>query len=321
MKRLLSVLLCVMLLAGCGANPSETVTEPSTEPTVPAPTESEEEANILKIMILGSSRSVNTFQLLYDVFKDQMPDQELVLGIMYHSGCSMSMHVNFIVSGQSVYDYYRNDNGSWVIQHDVHMDTGLCDDNWDIILLQAGSGDLADSMNITCRTYLQEYVASRVQHPHKLWWHSTWFNSTDPSLYDPTKTKLNPLTVDQYQQLNDSITAAKAYVMDDPMFAGRICSGTPMMYALKVLGIPETELYRDHTHLSDYGCLLVGYAFYAQYTGNPVTRINLDIIPQKTRNPQYQHLGDLQVTQEMKEVILKTVDYTLENPWSIPVAE
>jgi len=319
-KRFWTFLLCATLLigmAGCGNQP----TELPQDTTVPAPTESEEEAKVLKIMILGSSRSVNTFQLLYEAFKDQMPGQELVLGIMYHSGCSMSMHVNFIVGGQSVYDYYRNDNGRWVIQKDVHMDTGLCDDNWDVVLLQAGTGDLTDSMNITSRTYLQEYVASRVQHPHVLWWHSTWFNSTDPELYDPTKTKINPLTVDQYQQLNDGITAAKAYVMDDPMFAGHITSGTPMMYALKVLGVPERELYRDHTHLSDFGCLLVGYAFYAQYTGKPVTQINIDTIPQHLRHSQYQHLGDMQVTEEMKEIILKTVDYTLKNPWSVPTAQ
>ena len=320
MKRFLILLLCAALLTGmvgCGSQD----TQLPQETTVPAPTESEEEANVLKIMILGSSRSVNTFQLLYEAFKDQMPEQELVLGIMYHSGCSMSMHVNFISTGQSVYDYYRNDNGRWVIQNKVHMDTGLCDDNWDVVLLQAGTGDLADSMNITCRTYLQEYVASRVKHPHVLWWHTTWFNSTDPSLYDPTKTKLDPLTVDQYQQLTDSVNAAKAYVMDDPMFAGRICSGTPMMYALKVLGVPEAELFRDHTHLSDFGCLLVAYAWYAQYTGKPVTEINLDTIPQHLRHSQYQHLGDMQVTEEMKQIIIKTVDYTLKNPWTVPTAQ
>ena len=326
MKRLFSALLCILLLlAGCGSQPSETVTEPSTEPsteaTVPAPTESEEEAQVLKIMILGSSRSVNTFQLLYDVFKDQMPDQELVLGIMYYSGCSMSMHRRFIEGEEAVYCYYRNDSGQWDISYKVTMEMGLKADNWDVILLQAGSGDLENRMNEPDRIFITDYVNQKVKHPHTFWWHSTWFNSTDPTLYNPSATKLDPGAIDQYAQLSNNIATAKETVLTDPMFEGRINSGTPMMYALKVLGIPETELYRDHTHLSDFGCLLVGYAFYAQYTGNPVTQINLDIIPQKTRNPQYQHLGDLQVTQEMKDAILQTVDYTLKNPWSVPVAQ
>ena len=33
---------------------------------------------------------------LYDVLKDQMPDKEFVVGVMYYSGCSMTMHMNFI---------------------------------------------------------------------------------------------------------------------------------------------------------------------------------------------------------------------------------
>ena len=272
----------------------------------------------MKIMILGSSRSVNTFQLLYDVFQDQMPDQELVLGIMYYSGCSMSMHRKFIEGEEAVYSYYRNDSGQWNIFYKVTMEMGLKADNWDVLLLQAGTGDLSNRMNEPDRVFITDYVNQKVKHPHTFWWHSTWFNSTDPSLYSPSATKLDPATVDQYAQLSSNIATAQETVLTDPMFEGRINSGTPMMYALKVLQVPETDLYRDHTHLSDFGCLLVGYSFYAQYTGNPVTQINLDIIPQKTRNPQYQHLGDMQVTEEMKEIILKTVDYTLKNPWSVP---
>ena len=321
MKRILCVMLSLALLfglLGCSAAP-EATTEP-TETTQPEPTESAQEANVLKIMILGSSRSVNTFQLLYEAFKDQMPEQELVLGIMYYSGCSMTMHTDFIKNNECVYDYYRNTNGTWEIQNGVHMAVGLQDQAWDVVLLQAGTGDLANEMNKPCRIFLTEYVDSILkEHPHTFWWHSTWTNSTDPSLFDSSKTKLNPYTIDQYGQLTDGINAAKAYVMDDPMFEGRITSGTPMMYALKVLEIPEVDLYRDHTHLSDFGCLLVGFAWYAQFTGNPVTQINLETIPTHLRHRDYQYLGNMEVTQEMKDAIIKTVEYTLQNPWSVPV--
>lgn len=323
MKRIFAFILSALLLMGllgCAGQP-ETNTAP-TETTQPTPTESAEEAEVLKIMILGSSRSVNTFQLLYEAFRDQLPDQKLVLGIMYYSGCSMTMHTNFIKNNECVYDYYRNTDGRWEIQSNSHMAVGLQDQKWDVVLLQAGNGDLDNEMNKPCREFLTQYVDSILgDHPHTFWWHSTWTNSTDPALYDPAKTKINPLTVDQYGQLTSGIDAAKAYVMEDPMFEGRITSGTPMMYALKVLEIPEAELYRDHTHLSDFGCLLVAYAWYAQYTGNPVTQINLDMIPQHLRHWSYQHLGDMVVTQEMKDQIIQTVDYTLKNPWSVPLKD
>lgn len=324
MKKLLALTLCAALLltlfAGCGKN-----TEEESQPTEPAEDvvqESPEEAKVLKILIIGSSRSVNTFHMLYEVFKDQMPEQELVLGVMYYSGGSMSMHADFVKQNAAVYRYYCNSEGRWETTEPVNMDSGLKAHNWDVILLQAGNGDLAGQMNLECRKYLTDYVNQALpNHPHVFWWHSTWFNSTDPVLYAGANTSIDPATVDQYAQLTQGIEAAKAYVMDDPMFAGRITSGTPMMYALKVLEVPEVELYRDHTHLSDYGCLLVGYAFYAQFTGNEVTQINIDVIPAAKRQTQYQNLGDLTVTEEMKQTIIKTVDYTLKNPWSVPVKE
>lgn len=317
MKRILALILSFVLLvcvfSGCEKQPAET------EPTeTQAPTESPEEAKALKIMILGSSRSVNAFHFLYQAFKDQLPDQELVLGIMYYSGCSMSMHTEFIQTNQSVYRYYLNTDGKWSYESNVHMDTGLTDQNWDVIVLQAGTGDTDNNMNETCRKFLTEYVDSRVSHPHVFWWHSTWFNSTTPSLFDPTKTKLDPTKIDQHAQLTTTNEAAKQYVLNDPMFAGHVTSGTPMMYALKVLNVPETDLYRDHTHLSDFGCLLVGFAWYAQFTGNPVTQVNMDHIEHQYRQSYYQQLGPMVITEEMKEIITKTVDYTLSNPWAVP---
>lgn len=317
MKKLIALLLLfalVFTMVACGG----AETTPTTEATEPKVTESPEEAKALKIMILGSSRSVNTFQLLYEAFKDQMPEQELTLGIMYYSGCSISMHVNFIKNGEAVYDYYFNNNGRWEIFKETTMEMGLRDQNWDVILFQAGTGDLENRMNESGRLFMKETVDKNVKHPHVLWWHSTWFNSTDPSLYDPAKTKLDPHSIDQVSQLTSSNSAAKEYVLNDPMFAGHITSGTPMMYALKVLDVPEVDLYRDHTHLSDFGCLLVAFAWYAQYTGNPVTQINLETIPTHLRHSQYRHLGDMEVTQEMKDIIIKTVDYTLNNPWAVP---
>ena len=317
MKRFIALLLCLCLtlciFSGCQSAPETPETTQA-----PQPTESPEEAKVLKIMILGSSRSVNAFHFLYQAFKDQMPEQELVLGIMYYSGCSMSMHTEFIQTNQSVYRYYKNTDGVWSYASDVHMDVGLTDQNWDVILLQAGSGDLDNNMNETCRKFLTEYVDSRVSHPHTFWWHSTWFNSTDPTLFDPSKTKLDPAKIDQYKQLQDGIDAAKAYVLEDPMFEGRITSGTPMMYALKVLDIPEVDLYRDHTHLSDYGCLLVAYAWYAQFTGKAVTQIGYDVLDTKYRQSQYKNLGPMTVTEEMKQAIIETANYTLENPWTAP---
>ena len=280
-----------------------------------------EDDGVLKIMILGSSRSVNTFRLLYEVFKDQMPDQEFVFGIMYYSGCSMTMHKNFIQDNAYVYDYYCNDSGRWKITSGVNMDTGLYAHNWDVIFLQAGTGDTANQMNLSTRNFLKDYIDDRMIDPYELWWHSTWFNSTDPDLYTPPKTAEDAAAVDQVAQLKETNEAAVNYVLDDPMFAGHIASGTPVMYALREKNVPESKLFRDHTHLYDYGCLLVGYSFYAQFTGNPVTQINLDEIPDYLRIREHVALGDVPVTEEDKQIIIDTVNYVLEDPWGVPWTE
>lgn len=310
---ILSILMLVSLLPGCQKAPE------APETTKPAPTESPEEAQELKIMILGSSRSVNTFQLLWNAFQDQMPDQKVTLGIMYYSGCSIHEHVKFVSNNEAAYNYYLNNNGKWVITDGVTMDVGLLDQAWDVILLQAGDGDLAGNMNEIGRKYLVDYVNDVLEHPHVFWWHSTWFNSADPDLYP---NRVYDMTPDkQIEQLTASNDAAKKYVLEDPMFEGRITSGTPMLYAVKELKIADKELFRDHTHLSDFGCLLVAYAFYAQYTGKEVTEINLETIPAHLRHKSTQHLGDLVVTEEMKDAIIKTVKYTLENPWAVPTGK
>ena len=317
MKRLFALALCVIMVLAL--LPACEKTQQPPESTKPAPTESPEEAEVLKIMILGSSRSVNTFQLLWEVFKDQMPDQKVVLGIMYYSGCSISEHVKFVSGNEPAYNYYLNNNGKWVITDGVTMEVGLLDQAWDVILLQAGDGDTANNMNQTGRQYLVDYANNLMEHPHVFWWHSTWFNSADPDLYP---NRVYDMTPDkQIEQLQASNDAAKKYVLDDPMFEGRITSGTPMLYAIKELGIADKELFRDHTHLSDYGCLLVAYAWYAQFTGKEVTQINMDKIPVYLRHKSFQHLGDMEVTEEMKQNIIKTVDYTLKNPWAVPTGK
>ena len=319
MKKLILILLSLSLVFGlltaCGG--AETTPEPET--TAPAPTETPEEAEVLKIMILGSSRSINAFQFLWNAFHDQMPDQKVVLGVMYYSGCSISEHVKFVKNNQAVYRYYYNDNGSWETTDDVTMDVGLADQAWDVIFLQAGDGDTANKMNEEGRKYLVDYVNGIVKTPHTFWWHSTWFNAKDPDLYSEEK-KVESYSVDQVAQLTATNNAAKEYVLNDPMFEGHITSGTPMLYARNVLGLPDKELFRDHTHLSDFGYLLVAYAFYAQFTGNEVTEINLDSIPAHLRHKNNQAKGDLIVTDEMKENVMKIVDYTLKNPWAVPTA-
>ena len=80
--------------------------------------------------------------------------------------------------------------------------------------------------------------------------------------------------------------------------------------------MPQLELWRDYTHLSDYGRLITAYAFYTQFTGNPVTQVGIDKIPASLRQAHFRNKGDLIITEEMKQVIMAAANHALEDPWA-----
>ena len=121
----------------------------------------------------------------------------------------------------------------------------------------------------------------------------------------------------QFRVLTD---AAKAHILTDENYTGAVCTGAAIMYAHKVLGRPQLELWRDYTHLSDLGRLIAAYSMYAQLMGNAIQQVGIDTIPVGKRSLQYQHLGDMTVTDQMKEIIIQSVNHALQDPWSVPNA-
>ena len=100
-------------------------------------------------------------------------------------------------------------------------------------------------------------------------------------------------------------------------------SATPIHYALTVLGREQLDLYRDYTHMSDYGRLICAYQWYAQLMGlEEITEVNMDTIPTnlKHNNSKFPVLtnGVYPVTQDMKEDLIESVNWALKNPWNMP---
>ena len=241
------------------------------------------------------------------------------------------MHVNFIKKDSPVYVYYRNADGTWETFSEYTMQDGLRDQAWDIVVLQSGSGDTANSMNLSGRQFLVNYVNENVSNKHTFWWHSTWANPNDETLFSESWDPQPPAgykdnLIEQYgfdpvTQLTITQDTVKQYILDDPMFEGRISTGSPVMYANNILNVPQLELYRDYTHLSDFGRLLVAYAWCVQLTGEEITEINIDTIARSLRHRRAQAYGDMTVTQEMKDIITASANFTKneENRWSVPV--
>lgn len=296
-------------------------------PQASMPAQSSKEETEVKIIIIGNSHSNDTFWLLREAFADQMPDQEMMLGILYYSGCPVSKHVKFTMENKYVYDYHSNKSGVWMTTA-ANMDIGLCDQDWDIVVFQGGRGDTEGEYNLQGRRALEQIVNDRVSPPYKSMWQVTWPNPDDPIFFSPEYPVHPPAGYQEYlqatfdhdtfKQFTAMTDKAKAYLVEDKTYEKVICVGAGVMYAHAVLGLPQTALWRDYTHLTDYGRLIAAYSFYTQFTGKKVSEINLNVIPAVLRQKRFRPEGDLIITEEMKRVIIAAANHALEDPWTAP---
>ena len=305
--------------------PSTTITKAPTKTNQPI-VQPDKEQNIL---IIGNSHSVDAFWLLYQAYMDQYPDTELCIGILHYGGACIDEHVDFANNKDEVIRYYKKNSDAWEIQYNVTTEYVLTDRPWNIVLMQPAKEDLADeTLNKDGRYALAEIIDTYVTVPHKIMWHISWPSPNDETFFSPDyvrqppegyKDKLTRLYgFDPVNQFDNMLQKTKDNVLNDTLYDQSVCSGSAIMHAMSVQGFSQLELWRDYTHLSDYGRLMVGYALVAQFTGNPIQEVNIDRIPIGWRHKQNKSQGVQQLTEAMKNGIINAANYSLENPWQMP---
>lgn len=284
------------------------------------------EEETLKIMIVGNSGAVDAFHLLYKAFQDQYPDQKIVLGVMYYSGCTVAQHVDFYQKESPVYSYRINRDGTWVRHEESTLQDGLTDQQWDIVSIHANKKTTVSKAD---RDLLAQYISESVTTPYQLYYDYTWPNPNDELFFsegfDPQPpagykdTLIRDFGFDLINQMN-VINANVQDILSDGMFDNFVTGAPAFLYALNRLGCTQPELYRDYTHASDFGRLIAAYCWVSQITGEPITEININLIPAANRATfRQQALGDMVVTEEMKQIIMESVNYALENRFGVPL--
>ena len=306
------------------------------------------EEGILKILILGNSHSLDATNLLYEVFHTEAPEQKLVVGALYYSGCTVQQHKNFLTNNEKVYTYHKNDgsqpNRTWVVKDATCLDA-LKDEQWDIIFMQA-TGASPTLLNSDWQV-VADYLMNNQDIAPKLALHYSWTCPDDYELYlnddAPYNHPLNPASwrnklerlygvngkYNQAYMYQLSVAALRENLIDSTDLVGRafdlvIPTCTTIQYAHEILGRDHEELYRDYTHVNDYGRLMVAYTWYAYIMElEELTEVNLDAIPAvlKHRNSKFPAAdadGNYIVTEDMKADILKAVNWTMKNPWNLP---
>ena len=107
---ILAVLLLVPVLGGCNA-PAEETTATTNNSGFRQPKEGEDK--ITRVLILGNSHSNDVFYQLGRVFDAQGYDNEIYLGFLYYSGCSIDEHVEFTNTNAAVYELCLPKSGLW----------------------------------------------------------------------------------------------------------------------------------------------------------------------------------------------------------------
>ena len=283
---------------------------------------------MLKILIIGNSHSIDAFHLLSEVYREQNPKQDVAMASLYYSGCSIHQHNKHIEENAAVYRYTINKNGVQEVTEKVTVLYGLQDQAWDIIMLQAAKSDRDETLNLAGRRKLEKYVDEHVTNPHVFAWHNSWPSPNDEAIFSPDWVRQPPAGYKEnlirlygfdpvYQSTFMAQQTAQIIIPDDT-YKYKINTGAAIMQAHLVQKIPQQALWRDYTHLHDFGRLIAAYSMYAQLTGNKITSITMDTVPVDKRHSQFKHLGDLQITEEMKKSIMEAANYSLENPWIIP---
>ena len=324
MKRILSFVLALLMLSticvGCGAQPGE---------TTPQTLSQEEEDQIRKVLIIGNSHSCDAFWQLPSVYADQMPDQKVVVGIMYYSGCPMDKHAEFALYDVPMYHYYKNEfNGTWSDTGNTTVRTALEDEQWDEVILQEFTMEVDPSLDLDNRRLVEGFVNQVLVTPHKISWHTPWPCPSDESLFEGSDFLTNyrgNLTArfgfDPVNHFTFLADLAKENILTDETYFKAYGTGAGILNAWLVEGCHQLDVWRDYTHLTDYGRLIASYSLFVQMEDKTVETVGIDVVPAGLRTETAQKEGDLQVTDEMKEIIKKSANYTLEGRWEVPTAE
>lgn len=300
--------LVTLILCGCSsitAQPETTgaaeIPQATFDPNTPLC-----DGNTLRMLVVTSSFGLNTTQFLYDIAKAEGAEN-VVIGRLYYSGCTLKMHAEYAKTNAAVYDYTKNTTGEWVKQQNTTLEYGLKDEDWDIIYLQQGAA--SSPIANTYEGYLDEvleYLQTNKTNPNaRFVWNMTWAyqGDSDQNVF------INTFNCDQMAMYNSILNAVKTHIVSRPVFEAIIPSGTAIQNA-------RTSYFGDHLtkdtyHLNNLGRAIAGYTVWSTITGEPLTEINLGPVS------SYDLPDVLELTAEDRQVIIECVNNALTSPWEV----
>lgn len=214
----------------------------------------------------------------------------------------------------------------------------LQDEDWDIITLQQMSHwSAVDSwFKDEEISAVVNYIKTNKKNPeHKpvMMWNMVWANPSHEGAkgdnywldqLDSWKSNNTAYAKDangNYDmdiQFANIYRCAQKYIMSRGDFVDILPVGTVIQYAKNNLGYAQTQLYRDYTHVTDYGRLMAAYVWYAKIFGvTSISEVGINQISTKLKHPNSPYPSDNIITADMKADLIEAVNWAINNPYSI----
>lgn len=272
----------------------------------------------IKILGIGNSYTQDSMWILGAIYKAEK-NQNVELGIAYEGGCPLEDHVKFYNDNEPCYQFNRYDpeTGTWTTTKNMTLAEIINATDWDIVSMQQSSGKsgIESSYNSDIQT-IQGFVKDGLGYSPKLIWNMTWSYPTEiPDGADNSWFYKNYYNSDQVYMYNMICQAVQNKIVPDDTFNWIMPTGTAVQNA-KSSYLADGELYRDTTHLNDFGRLMAGYVWFCRLEGVPADSFKLNYIPDALTK-SYTQEGDIQLDADMLEVLEESVRNAIETPFTV----
>lgn len=323
LKRIFSLTLAMLMLIGTlGACGNEAQPQGSAPETTTAP--KEEPKQFYKVLTLGHSLAVDANHMLALVAKAE-GYAGLTVGTLYYSGCPLYKHVQYLQNDSREYSLYLSSSDDATtppeIMKDVTMKEAIRYTDWDLIVMQGGTFELAVKetfVNGNIQT-IQNYVNEHKLNPDAVFaWHMPWAFATEDALRSKYTASTNNPYVSGYAPYNDDrlklyeafTEQVKNFIVPDETFRFLIPTGTAIENAMSSY-MTEFDLIRDYAHANDYGRLIAAYVWYCRLTNqDKLEDIKLTTIPKNFFKSTVSN-EDRVLTDVEKAILIESVNNAL----------
>ena len=250
------------------------------------------EDNVLKILTVGNSFSVDSMEYFYQIAQ-AVGVENIVLGDLYIGACSLDTHLANLKSGKAAYTYYQNNTGTWTTVSNYTMQAAIESEEWDYICIQPNNASW-DPNSYAPLNDLIDGIAELCPDA-KFMWNMYWAYPEGSShhafpSYGGTQEAMYAKILETTQELiatNEKISIV-------------IPAGTVIQNA-RTSFLGDT-LTRDNCHLNDIGKYIVGIAWVEAITGIEIT--DLEFCPQG-------------VSEDVVAVAIESVRNAMDKPYEL----